>query len=400
MGQTCVSLGSGANGKTDRWSGAAAAFCSTDLGTEIEDTGEYKPHTEVYEGQWQVQEKRHVKHGEGTLSGAAGDRYFGQWQRDKAHGHGVLNLPGGAVYDGEFDGDRATGHGVFTHTDGTTYEGQWMHDAPNGEGKETFVDSSTYNGHFEGGMKQGYGVYKLADGSVYEGQFRENQIHGYGLIKFADGRIYQGQWRHNQLSGEGEMRWPDESNYVGGYYDNLKHGSGRYEWADGKYFEGEWRSGVQHGVGCFGVPWLKSAGSALKERVGVWTDGRRAAWIDVKNDPTATLSEVCRMVTLTKQAAGEKFGFMYSTPRGGQTFLLISRIVEGGLLYRWNAEKIEQGAVDDIIDLNARIVGVNGVRGEIAAMKDQLHQQSVQLEILNPIHRRLKINPGGSQPPG
>lgn len=348
------------------------------VGSQID----YKP-ADVYDGQYDMLQMRH---GEGSLSGSGGDKYFGQFQRNQAHGHGVLNLPGGAVYDGGFDSDKASGPGVFTHVDGTTYSGQWLHDNPHGLGEEHFVDGSTFRGTFEAGMKQGPGEYRLADGSVFEGELRENNIHGLGQMRFADGRIYHGQWRHNHISGLGEMRWPDGSHYVGGYYDNMKHGSGRYEWPNGSFFEGEWRSGVQHGLGVFGV-----ADGTAKQRIGIWDDGQRSSWIDPDRDQNVFVDNVPRKVNLAKENPEDKFGFMFSTPKGDMSHLLVSRIIEGGKLHRWNSERAYCGAFDDVVDLNARIVGVNGVTGNGDAMKGELQKPSVQLDVLNPINRRLKF---------
>merc|ERR1719408_661274 len=117
----------------------------------------------------------------------------------------------------------------------------------------------------------------------------------------------------------------------------MKHGMGRYQWGDGTYYEGEWRLGYQHGIGLFGVPWLKAEGtvssSSSKERVGIWRNGRRAFWLDPSTEGDfARIDTEPRRVQLNRAAAGEKLGFMYSTPKDGQTVLFISRILEGGLL--------------------------------------------------------------------
>lgn len=354
-----------------------------------------KPPDGTYDGQYAVSGSS-VRHGEGTLLGLKGDKYVGQWSQDKAHGSGVLQLPSGSRYEGEFKQDAASGHGTFNHPDGSNYEGQWRNDLPEGEGRETFPDGSSYSGQFCGGMKYGLGVYNIADGSKFEGQFKENEIHGHGSLSFSDGRIYEGQWRHNLMSGVGEMSWPDESLYVGGYFANQKHGNGRFEWPDGKFYEGEWRHGRQHGIGIFGVPWMNGAGgrgaaspTPGEERLGVWRNGVRACWLDPQGQDSngVRLEQKPVRVTLVKKAEGEKFGFVHSTSKNGAPgVLLVSRIVEGGLLDRWNQAHVSERSLQ--VDYNARILSVNGVR---QGMEAQLQSKEVVMEVLNPVHKRVSL---------
>jgi hypothetical protein len=40
------------------------------------------------------------KHGKGTYYYASGDKYFGEWSKNKKNGNGVLQYQNGAIYDG------------------------------------------------------------------------------------------------------------------------------------------------------------------------------------------------------------------------------------------------------------------------------------------------------------
>ena len=46
----------------------------------------------------------------------------------KSHGFGVHFWPNGDKYEGEWKRDKAHGVGKYTHSNGATYEGDWRND--------------------------------------------------------------------------------------------------------------------------------------------------------------------------------------------------------------------------------------------------------------------------------
>ncbi|XP_071176773.1 MORN repeat-containing protein 1-like isoform X24 [Mytilus edulis] len=71
-----------------------------------------------------------MRHGEGRMVYANGDRYEGYWVADKRHGPGVLHCADGSIFDGNFDNDEFHGHGLYRHISGVIYDGMWLKGFP------------------------------------------------------------------------------------------------------------------------------------------------------------------------------------------------------------------------------------------------------------------------------
>ena len=54
----------------------------------------------------------------GTLTSVDGEKYVGNWLKDKKSGYGVLTFSGGDVYQGTFKDDKMSGQGIYTWKDG------------------------------------------------------------------------------------------------------------------------------------------------------------------------------------------------------------------------------------------------------------------------------------------
>ncbi|XP_052061456.1 MORN repeat-containing protein 1-like isoform X2 [Mytilus californianus] len=79
-----------------------------------------------YDGGYQS----NMRHGEGRMVYANGDRYEGYWVADKRHGPGVLHCADGSIFDGNFDNDEFHGHGLYRHISGVIYDGMWLKGFP------------------------------------------------------------------------------------------------------------------------------------------------------------------------------------------------------------------------------------------------------------------------------
>lgn len=62
-----------------------------------------------------------------------GDKYDGDWYKDKRQGRGVYTYANGAQYKGQWMNDMKNGNGFFNWGDGTTYDGQWLDNQRSGK---------------------------------------------------------------------------------------------------------------------------------------------------------------------------------------------------------------------------------------------------------------------------
>ena len=82
------------------------------------------------------------------------------------------------------------------------------------------------------------------------------------------------------MHGYGKYIWSDGKSYEGQYLDDKKHGYGVYSWPDGRVYKGYWEGGKQNGLGEYHV----KAQSTVKVRYGLWEEGARKKWFDMRND--------------------------------------------------------------------------------------------------------------------
>lgn len=109
------------------------------VGTFINEEGEY-------EGDW----KQGIKEGNGSFSKLLlgifhyenGDKYDGQWSKDKMNGHGVMSYKDGSKYEGDWVNSERSGKGYSyfyllgtqTYGDKENYTGDWKHNMKEGQG--------------------------------------------------------------------------------------------------------------------------------------------------------------------------------------------------------------------------------------------------------------------------
>ena len=73
------------------------------------------------------------RHGRGVMAYRNGERYQGDWRKDRRSGRGVFTRADGARYDGEFDDGWIHGRGAYLFADGRRlYDGAWAGHYPVG----------------------------------------------------------------------------------------------------------------------------------------------------------------------------------------------------------------------------------------------------------------------------
>ena len=217
----------------------------------------------VYEGRVDAEGKRE---GRGTLRGADGSVYEGQWAGDLRQGFGWLIAASGMEYTGEFHADRADGQGSARYPSGDLYRGGWKEGVRCGHGKMVFQGSApgqVYEGGWEADVPHGEGTFTEINDAVpgrldrYEGGFHRGMKQGYGMLRtrLVEGSggtvsaVYVGEFlggvRHGRGCLEVERTW----RYEGQWRDNVREGKGKCEYADGSVYEGEWANDVWDGKG-------------------------------------------------------------------------------------------------------------------------------------------------------
>ncbi len=158
--------------------------------------------------------KKNKFHGLGTYTHANGDKYVGEWKDNKANGRGTFFALAndefkGDVYVGEFKDDKRNGQGTYTHANGDKYVGEWKDSKANGRGTFFFA---------------------LADnefkGDLYVGEFKDGKFHGKGTYTYAAGYKYIGEWKDDKENGQGVFLFEDIVKTVGEYSSGKLNGRG------------------------------------------------------------------------------------------------------------------------------------------------------------------------------
>lgn len=155
-------------------------------------------------------------HGSGVLTYSQSNekhrKYEGEFQNGLRHGRGILTWRSGNRYIGDFEKNKLTGHGRY-EWNGTVYEG------------------NVVNGEYEG-----QGRLTLADGTRIVGNFQKNAANGYAEHLMTNGGTYKGHWKNGEWNGQGTWSFPSHL-YLGGYYTF----TGTFK--DGKRWEGQDQNG-------------------------------------------------------------------------------------------------------------------------------------------------------------
>jgi hypothetical protein len=75
----------------------------------------------------------------GTMKFESGERYEGNWERDRMNGRGTFQYTDGNVYTGDWIDNERNGTGTYQDKAGGKYFGSWLDDKPNGYGNNRLV---------------------------------------------------------------------------------------------------------------------------------------------------------------------------------------------------------------------------------------------------------------------
>jgi hypothetical protein len=118
---------------------------------------------------------------------AVGDRYDGEWVKDKKQGLGSFVWANGTEYDGEFEDNEPLGPAIYIEEGG----GGDDPSAPSAkEGRGTYPNGDEYDGEWVKGKRHGRGVYTWANGDEYYGGWAHGRFHGKG--------VFTGEWVDGQ----------------------------------------------------------------------------------------------------------------------------------------------------------------------------------------------------------
>ncbi|KAJ1473170.1 hypothetical protein T484DRAFT_1973633 [Baffinella frigidus] len=110
--------------------------------------------------------------------------------------YGVKIWPNsGNKYEGEFVRNKYHGRGKLTYADGRTCEGDWVQGYLHGKGTFRYSNGDHYEGDFKGGVMDGQGRFVFRHGDIYVGGFSNGKRHGRGQLKSINGDGFKGMWK-------------------------------------------------------------------------------------------------------------------------------------------------------------------------------------------------------------
>ncbi|CAJ1375020.1 unnamed protein product [Effrenium voratum] len=265
-------------------------------------------------------------------------------------------------------------------------------------------------GHFITGYKE----LQLPDGSLYSGQLENGDPQGVGKMIWPDGRTFRGKWLRGQPHGHGVMcsMAPQDMEYdtwvyCGQFTDGLRNGVGRCEWpAVGSWYEGDWLMDGEHGLGELGAGATESQDGDPQ----IWSMYNGEKQENVAQSRVVPGLDDELMVVVLQAAKDLKLSELDDTelllPRYGMAVgnphvwiprhehaFLVTWIEEEGPLDAWNRAQLRQaGPGAKVVLPNCTVWSVNGIRGNISKMTEELlspTQTSLTLEVWCPAHQRL-----------
>jgi hypothetical protein len=116
----------------------------------------------------------------------------------------------GGNYDGDLNsrGERH-GKGSFTADNGNKYEGDWVRDKREGHGKATYNTGDVYIGSWKNCKRHGHGTMYIENGDVYEGKWANGFKDGPGTYRWKDGEVDISMYSSDYRVGEG-ARWSED----------------------------------------------------------------------------------------------------------------------------------------------------------------------------------------------
>jgi len=182
--------------------------------------------------------------------------YEGEFRNGKYHGKGIQYFENGDKYEGEFIKDKKSGFGKFFWNQepwkGDLFEGHWENNKRNGFG--TYYKNSkfiSYKGNYKENKLSGKGNDFYENGR-YEGDFVNDAREGFGTYHWSNNEKYEGYWEKGLKNGEGKFYDKNENlRYEGNFVEGLYEGKGvLYDYENDWKYEGEFLKNKRHGKGC------------------------------------------------------------------------------------------------------------------------------------------------------
>ena len=125
-----------------------------------------------------------------------GDKYIGEWKKDKMHGQGMYIFANGDRYQGAWKDGKKQGPGIYLYLadnefKGDIYVGEYKFDLYNGQGTYIWKDGYKYTGNWLDNNQDGQGIYIYPDGRKEVGEFKNGLLNGFAIRYNADGSITQ-----------------------------------------------------------------------------------------------------------------------------------------------------------------------------------------------------------------
>eukprot|EP00242_Pyramimonas_sp_CCMP2087_P004283 CAMPEP_0198197278 /NCGR_PEP_ID=MMETSP1445-20131203/883_1 /TAXON_ID=36898 /ORGANISM="Pyramimonas sp., Strain CCMP2087" /LENGTH=250 /DNA_ID=CAMNT_0043866515 /DNA_START=87 /DNA_END=839 /DNA_ORIENTATION=- len=183
---------------------------------------------------WRTSDRLADKEGEAsTVFWTGGNRFKGEWHKNKKHGKGTQFYKNGDKYEGGWFEDQRSGHGTFWKYENGKYRVQ-------------------YNGQWKRDKRDGFGTHFNKQGDFYQGEWKMGKRHGKGRQTYGGrppdgfgGDIYEGDWVRDMREGKGTLSLANGDVYQGDWKDNLKHGPGTFFYEKSqKRYDGVWNEDV------------------------------------------------------------------------------------------------------------------------------------------------------------
>lgn len=171
------------------------------------------------------------------------------------HGKGILIYPNGDKFDGNWDKNKKQGIGKLIFKEGkyNAFEGEWDDDIINDVGKLIFRDGDIFEGTIKNMEPMKGRIYSFS-GEVFEGDFKDHQRHE-GKIVFINKNVFEGTLNNNKMSN-GKMSYSNNDIYEGDWINDKKNGWGWMIYSNGDTYEGDWHNDQKNGFGVFGNKYI------------------------------------------------------------------------------------------------------------------------------------------------
>ena len=138
--------------------------------------------------------------GDGYMTFANGDVYYGEFEAGVPHGSGQMRFGDGDVVEVEMTQGRWSG--TRMNGNGDEHRGSFLLNEPEGSGRIIFAKGGVFDGSFEEGRFE----FEVDSGEVSErGQFRDGFLDGRGRRAFGR-EVYEGEFKCSLYHGAGVLR--------------------------------------------------------------------------------------------------------------------------------------------------------------------------------------------------